>query len=125
MTKGTFLAMVGFHAKASDTLIEVPDLLDRFAHVLEERDFQDADHRAIATVLLIMTGITTVESLTSKRPYIFVGCFVIGMLVTPPDVISQTILALPMYALFELGILFGRLVQKDAAKKSDEEEATE
>lgn len=79
----------------------------------------------IATVLLIMTGITTVESLTSKRPYIFVGCFVIGMLVTPPDVISQTILALPMYALFELGILFGRLVQKDAAEKSDEEEATE
>jgi len=76
----------------------------------------------IATVLLIMTGITTIESLTAKRPYIFVGCFVIGMLVTPPDVISQTILALPMYALFELGILFGRLVQKQRPAKSDEAE---
>lgn len=70
----------------------------------------------IATLLLIMTGITTVESLTEKRPYIFVGCFVIGMLVTPPDVISQTILALPMYTLFEAGIFFGRFVEK---KKKD------
>lgn len=70
----------------------------------------------IATLLLIMTGITTVESLTQKRPYIFVGCFVIGMLVTPPDVISQTILALPMYALFEAGIFFGRLIDKKNKK---------
>lgn len=71
----------------------------------------------IATLLLIMTGITTVESLTQKRPYIFVGCFVIGMLVTPPDVISQTILALPMYALFEAGIFFGRLIDKKNKKR--------
>jgi len=76
----------------------------------------------IATVLLIMTGITTIESLTAKRPYIFVGCFVIGMLVTPPDVISQTILALPMYALFELGILFGRLVNKNRVSESESTE---
>lgn len=79
----------------------------------------------IATLLLIMTGITTVESLTNKRPYIFVGCFVIGMLVTPPDVISQTILALPMYALFEAGIFFGRLVEKkkDGTKEAPTAEA--
>jgi len=66
----------------------------------------------IATMLLILTGITTVESLKEKRPYIFVGCFVIGMLVTPPDVISQTILAFPMYILFEAGILFGSMMKK-------------
>lgn len=66
----------------------------------------------IATILMIMTGITSVASLTEKRPYIFVGCFVVGMLVTPPDVISQTILALPMYLLFEIGIFFGRMVEK-------------
>lgn len=73
----------------------------------------------IATVLLILTGITTVESLKEKRPYIFVGCFVIGMLVTPPDVISQTILALPMYILFEAGILFGNMMKKPEPVEED------
>jgi sec-independent protein translocase protein TatC len=66
----------------------------------------------IATMLLILSGATTVQSLTEKRPYICVGCFVVGMLITPPDVISQTILALPMYILFEAGIFFGRLIKK-------------
>jgi sec-independent protein translocase protein TatC len=69
----------------------------------------------IATLLLIMSGVTTVQSLKEKRPYIFVGCFVVGMLVTPPDVISQTILALPMYVLFEAGIFFGQLIKKKAS----------
>lgn len=74
----------------------------------------------IATLLLIMSGATTVESLSEKRPYIFVGCFVIGMLVTPPDVISQTILALPMYILFEAGIFFGRMIKNKDSKDSEE-----
>ncbi len=69
----------------------------------------------IATLLLIMSGITTVESLQAKRPYIVVGCFIIGMLLTPPDVISQTLLAVPMWMLFEAGVFFGRFVQKRAA----------
>ncbi len=79
----------------------------------------------IATILMIMTGITSVASLTEKRPYIFVGCFVVGMLVTPPDVISQTILALPMYLLFEIGIFFGRMVEKRRpnADTPDQEES--
>lgn len=63
----------------------------------------------IATLLLVLTGITTVESLSSKRPYVFLGCFVVGMLVTPPDIISQTVLAVPMWLLFEVGLLFARL----------------
>jgi sec-independent protein translocase protein TatC len=75
----------------------------------------------IATLLLIMSGATTVKSLTEKRPYIFVGCFVVGMLVTPPDVISQTILALPMYILFEAGIFFGRLIKKEDEETDSEE----
>jgi sec-independent protein translocase protein TatC len=62
----------------------------------------------IATVLLVWTGASSVESLTSKRPYIVVGCFVFGMLLTPPDVISQILLAMPMWLLFEIGILFAR-----------------
>ena len=63
----------------------------------------------IATVLLIWTGATTPKSLAIKRPYVIVGCFVIGMLLTPPDVISQILLALPMWLLFEAGIIFSKL----------------
>ena len=65
----------------------------------------------IATMLLIWSGITTVESLAAKRPYVIVGCFVVGMLLTPPDVISQLLLAFPMWILFETGLLFGRLIR--------------
>ncbi len=60
----------------------------------------------IVTVLLVMTGISTQQSLRKKRPYIIVGAFVIGMFLTPPDVISQTLLAIPMWLLFELGVFF-------------------
>lgn len=73
----------------------------------------------IATFLMVLSGITTVESLSGKRPYIFVGCFVVGMLVTPPDVISQTVLAVPMWLLFEAGILASRLIPRTTAEESD------
>jgi len=67
----------------------------------------------IATMLLVWSGATDVESLKNKRAYIVVGCFVFGMLLTPPDVISQILLALPMWLLFEAGILFCRLLPKN------------
>lgn len=66
----------------------------------------------IAVVLLIWSGITTPEALTQKRPYIIVGCFLVGMLLTPPDVFSQALLAIPMWLLFEVGVYVGRLVQR-------------
>jgi sec-independent protein translocase protein TatC len=62
----------------------------------------------VATVLLVWVGITTPQALASKRPYVIVAAFVIGMLLTPPDVISQTLLAVPMWMLFELGLLLSR-----------------
>lgn len=62
----------------------------------------------IATVLLCWSGVTSAKSLSQKRPYVIVAVFVIGMLLTPPDVISQTLLALPMWLLFEFGLLFSR-----------------
>tara|TARA_B100001245_G_scaffold221715_1_gene193240 strand:- start:47252 stop:47980 length:729 start_codon:yes stop_codon:yes gene_type:complete len=65
----------------------------------------------VATFLLVLSGITTVASLSAKRPYVFLGCFVVGMLVTPPDVISQTVLAVPMWLLFEAGVLVSRLIR--------------
>ena len=64
----------------------------------------------VATIILIATGITDAARLAAKRPYIIVGAFVVGMLLTPPDVISQTLLALPMWLLFELGLLMSRLL---------------
>lgn len=64
----------------------------------------------IATFLLIRTGLVSAKTLGSVRPYIFLGCFVMGMLLTPPDVLSQSILAVPMYALFELGLLMSRFL---------------
>ncbi len=76
----------------------------------------------IATVLLCWTGATTPEQLRSKRPYIVVAAFVIGMLLTPPDVISQTMLAIPMLLLFELGLLFSRFYVK---KSDDEQQVTD
>ena len=74
----------------------------------------------IATILLVAAGITTPENLGRKRPYVIVGVFVAGMLLTPPDVISQTLLAFPMWILFELGIVFSRFFQK-RRKLSDED----
>ena len=71
----------------------------------------------VATVLLVASGLTTIDDLKKKRPYIVVGCFVAGMLLTPPDVISQSLLALPMWLLFECGILFSRFVQDSKARR--------
>ncbi|MEW5010549.1 MAG: twin-arginine translocase subunit TatC [Cycloclasticus sp.] len=62
----------------------------------------------IATFLLVKTGVSTPQSLAEKRPYIIVGAFIVGMLLTPPDIISQTLLALPMWLLFEIGLLMSR-----------------
>ena len=64
----------------------------------------------VATVLLVWAGITTPASLVEKRPYLVVGCFVIGAVLTPPDVVSQTLLALPMWILFEAGVVASRLL---------------
>ncbi|MGB5259659.1 MAG: twin-arginine translocase subunit TatC [Gammaproteobacteria bacterium] len=75
----------------------------------------------IVTVLLVWTGMTTREGLRSKRPYIIVGAFVIGMLLTPPDIISQTLLAVPMWILFELGLVFSAWFEKQRDEDADEE----
>ncbi|MHA7815727.1 MAG: twin-arginine translocase subunit TatC [Pseudohaliea sp.] len=74
----------------------------------------------IAAVLLIWAGVTTPEKLARKRPYIIVGCFVFGMLLTPPDIISQSLLALPMWLLFEAGVVAGRLLLRERGKAAGE-----
>ncbi|WP_040557016.1 twin-arginine translocase subunit TatC [Reinekea blandensis] len=75
----------------------------------------------IATFLLVRAGMVSAKSLGEKRPYIFISCFVLGMLLTPPDVISQSILAVPMYALFEVGLLMSRFLPSVTPDATSEE----
>ena len=63
----------------------------------------------IATVLIVWTGLTTPEKLGHARPYVFLTAFIVGMFLTPPDIISQTLLAVPIYLLYELGILMAKI----------------
>jgi sec-independent protein translocase protein TatC len=79
----------------------------------------------IAIVLLCWSGVTTPEDLKKKRPYVLVGAFVVGMLLTPPDVFSQTLLAIPMYLLFEIGVFFARFYVGKGRKKPREEDEGE
>jgi sec-independent protein translocase protein TatC len=66
----------------------------------------------VATILLVLSGVTTPQDLVDKRPYIIVGCFVVAVPLTPPDPLSLFMMALPMWALFEIGLLGSRLFYK-------------
>lgn len=68
----------------------------------------------VVTVLLVLMGMVSIDTLTKNRQYIFLGAFVLGMVLTPPDVLSQTLLAVPMYLLYEGGIVLARLLSKPA-----------
>lgn len=69
----------------------------------------------IATMLLVWSGLATADGMARKRPYVIVGCFIVGMLLTPPDVVSQLLLAVPTWVLFEVGIIMARYVAKREA----------
>lgn len=68
----------------------------------------------VATVLLVLMGLTSTAALVEKRPWIIVGCFVVAMVLTPPDALSQVMLALPMWFLFEAGVVCCRLLEKSS-----------
>ncbi|MHC5347707.1 twin-arginine translocase subunit TatC [Pseudomonas sp. A46] len=74
----------------------------------------------VAVVLLIWIGVVNVEYLKRIRPYVIIGCFVVGMILTPPDIFSQTLLAVPMWLLFEVGLLFGGMIRKRGDHPEDE-----
>jgi len=76
----------------------------------------------IATILVISTGMTTADKLAEKRPYIIVGAFVFGMLLTPPDIVSQMLLAIPMWILFEFGLIFSRILTRKKVRLAKERE---
>ena len=79
----------------------------------------------VATVLMVRMGVTTTASLAAKRPYIIVGAFVVGMLLTPPDLFSQTMLAIPVWILFEAGLYVSKMIKpresEDPSDISDDE----
>jgi sec-independent protein translocase protein TatC len=75
----------------------------------------------IATLLLIFSGATTPKKLTEKRPYIIIGCFVVGMFLTPQDPLSQSFVAIPMWMLFEVGVLAGRILHKPEEEEAEED----
>jgi sec-independent protein translocase protein TatC len=79
----------------------------------------------IATVLLVWTGLVKIKHLTENRGYVLIGIFVIAAILTPPDAVSQSFMAVPMYLLYELGIIFSRILLKDKLADQAKEEAEE
>jgi len=77
----------------------------------------------VATVLLIMSGAISRADLAAKRPYVVVGAFVMGMLMTPPDVISQIMLAVPMWLLFEFGLVMSGVMRRRVAKAAEDSDS--
>ncbi len=115
---------MGIELEGVSTMTDITKYLDLVLHMFLA--FGIAFEIPVATVLLILAGVATPEGLAEKRRYIVVGCFVVGMLLTPPDVFSQTLLAVPMWMLFESGLFFGRLMKRRSeARIAAEEKANE
>jgi sec-independent protein translocase protein TatC len=74
----------------------------------------------VAVVLLVWIGIVDVKYLKKMRPYVIIGCFVVGMILTPPDIFSQTLLAVPMWLLFEIGVICSGMIVKRGDHPDDE-----
>jgi sec-independent protein translocase protein TatC len=73
----------------------------------------------VVTIILVITNISTTKSLSEKRPYVIVGAFIVGMLLTPPDVISQTLLAIPIWLLYEIGIFFSKIISRNKIENDE------
>lgn len=112
-----------FTAAAPDSVTVMTDINSYLNFILKLFfAFGVAFEIPVATVLLVWSGITSVKRLQEVRPYVVVSCFVIGMLLTPPDVVSQSLLAIPMWILFEFGIIFSRFITARKSVESDETE---
>ena len=106
-----FPVIFGFLSSIGPSIVDfTPDIQYYLDFVLKVSfAFGIAFEVPIATILLIMFGITSIETLKKNRPYVVIGAFVLGMLLTPPDIISQTLIAIPMWLLFEAGLIFAPL----------------
>lgn len=109
-----FPVMFGFLSQAGpESVTYAPDISQFFNTVVKLLlAFGFAFQIPVITFVLSYLGTITPEGMARKRPYIFVSCFVAGMLLTPPDPLSQVLMALPMWLLFESGLLFSKLLPK-------------
>ena len=112
-----------FNAITPDDVALMPDITTFLSLVIKLFfAFGLAFEIPVATVILVTAGVISPEGLAQKRPYVIVACFVIAMLMTPPDVVSQSLLAFPMWGLFEIGIFFGKLAIKNRPAQTEESE---
>ena len=109
-----FPVIFGFLSSVGPSIVDfTPDIQYYLDFVLKVSfAFGVAFEVPIATILLIMFNITTVEKLKNNRPYVIIGAFVLGMLLTPPDIISQVLIAIPMWLLFEAGLIFAPMFKR-------------
>ncbi len=118
-----FPVIFGFLSSIGPSIVDfTPDIQYYLDFVLKVSfAFGVAFEVPIATILLIISGVTTVEKLKKNRPYIVIGAFVLGMLLTPPDIISQTLIAVPMWLLFEAGLIFAPMFKRSAPTSDDKD----
>jgi len=111
-----FAFFIGISPEGVEVMTDIGQYLDFIIAIFFA--FGIAFEVPVATFLLIAAGATTPEKLADKRPYIIIGAFFVGMLLTPPDVISQSLLAIPIWLLFELGLIMSRIFLKDKIEKN-------
>ncbi len=113
-----FPLMFGFFTKVAPEGVAVMTDIGRYLDFVMKIfiAFGLAFEVPVVTLVLVRMGVTTPEQMAAKRPYVVVAAFVVGMLLTPPDVISQVLLAIPVWLLFEMGLLFSRLVTPKEAE---------
>lgn len=115
--------MFGFLLRQGDAMTDIavmPDITNYLGLSLKMfMAFGIVFEVPVATVILIQMGVVEIKTLTSKRPYIVLIAFTVGMILTPPDVFSQTLLAIPMLILFEGGILVAKYLQKQKSSTHD------
>lgn len=120
------LAFLFFNSVAPDGVLVSTDISSYLNFVLKLFfAFGLAFEIPIAVILLCWTGVTDAKKLAQKRPYVIVGAFVLGMLLTPPDIVSQTLLAIPMWILFELGVLIGGLYSRNRTDDAEQEDGSD
>lgn len=118
------LAFAFFIGVTPETVTNMPEINEYLSFILTIFfAFGLAFEVPIATVMLVWSGLVSVKTLSAGRAYIFLGAFVVGMFLTPPDVMSQTLLAVPMYLLYEAGLFMSRLLlpQKMAPEQGTDE----
>ena len=116
-----FPVIFGFLSSIGPSVVDfTPDIQYYLDFVLKVSfAFGVAFEVPIATILLIMFGVTTIEKLKSNRPYVIIGAFILGMLLTPPDIISQVLIAIPMWLLFEAGLIFAPMFKRQEKSIDD------